>query len=447
MEQAALAALVMVVSIVIMLALGFPIGLSIGAGAAAAVMVVLPFEQAMMTAAKRPFTGANSFSLLAIPFFVLAGNIMNNGGIAKRLIGCAKILAHKLPGALAQTNIVANMLFGAISGSGVAAASAMGGILGPMEEEEGYAREFSAAVNIASGPTGMMIPPSNIMIVYSTVAGSVSIAALFMAGYIPGILWGIGCMILTGFMAKKRGYVSTEKFPLKLALKTLWEGIPSLLLIVIVIGGILGGVFTATEGSAIAVVYSLLLSVIYRSIKMKDLPKILLASVKTTAVVEFLVCVSSIMSWVMSFAKIPQMISNAMLGISNNPIVILIIMNIILLLVGTFMDPTPAVLIFTPIFLPIVQSFGMNAVHFGLMMVMNLCVGTLTPPVGAILFAGCKIANVKIEQVIKTLLPFFGVVLVALLLITYIPFFSLLIPKALGLISLPAGFNMFFVGG
>lgn len=215
MEQAAIAALVMVVSIVIMLALGFPIGLSIGAGAAAAVMVVLPFQQAMMTAAKRTFTGANSFSLLAIPFFVLAGNIMNNGGIAKRLIGCAQILAHKLPGSLAQTNIVANMLFGAISGSGVAAASAMGGILGPMEEEEGYAREFSAAVNIASGPTGMMIPPSNIMIVYSTVAGSVSIAALFMAGYVPGILWGVGCMILTGFMAHKRGYVSTEKYPFR----------------------------------------------------------------------------------------------------------------------------------------------------------------------------------------------------------------------------------------
>lgn len=447
MEQAAIAALVMVVSIVIMLALGFPIGLSIGAGAAAAVMVVLPFQQAMMTAAKRTFTGANSFSLLAIPFFVLAGNIMNNGGIAKRLIGCAQILAHKLPGSLAQTNIVANMLFGAISGSGVAAASAMGGILGPMEEEEGYAREFSAAVNIASGPTGMMIPPSNIMIVYSTVAGSVSIAALFMAGYIPGILWGVGCMILTGFMAHKRGYVSTEKYPFRQVLKTLWAGIPSLLLIVIVIGGILGGVFTATEGSAIAVVYSLVLSAVYRSIKLKELPKILLASVKTTAVVEFLVCVSSIMSWVMSYAKIPQMIADAMLGISNNPIIILIIMNIILLLVGTFMDPTPAVLIFTPIFLPIVQSFGMHPVHFGLMMVMNLCVGTLTPPVGAILFAGCKIADVKIDQVIKTLLPFFGVVLVALLLITYIPFLSLVIPNALKLISLPAGFNMFFVGG
>ena len=444
MEQAAIAALVMVVAIVIMLALGFPIGLAIGAGAAAGIMVILPFEQAMMTAAKRTFTGANSFSLLAIPFFVLAGNIMNNGGIAKRLIGCAKIIAHKLPGALAQTNIVANMLFGAISGSGVAAASAMGGILGPMEEEEGYSKEYSAAVNIASGPTGMMIPPSNIMIVYSTVAGSVSIAALFMAGYIPGILWGVGCMIVAGVMAKKRGYVSKEKYNARLILKTLWQGIPSLLLIVIVIGGILGGVFTATEGSAIAVVYSLLLSFIYRSIKVKDLPKILLASVKTTAVVEFLVCVSAIMSWVMSFAKIPQMISGAMLGISNSPIIILLIMNVILLLVGTFMDPTPAVLIFTPIFLPIVQSFGMHPVHFGLMMVMNLCVGTLTPPVGAILFAGCRIANVKIQQVIKPLLPYFGVVVVALLFVTFVPFLSMIIPNLLGLTKY-AG-SMFFVG-
>ena len=444
MEQATMAALIMVVLIVVMLALGFPIGLAIGAGATAAIMVILPMEQAMMTAAKRTFTGANSFSLLAIPFFVLAGNIMNNGGIAKRLIGCARLIAHRLPGDLAQTNIVANMLFGAISGSGVAAASAMGGILGPMEEEEGYSKEFSAAVNIASGPTGMMIPPSNIMIVYSTVAGSVSIAALFMAGYIPGILWGIGCMIVAGFMAKKRGYVSHDKYTFKYAMKTLWQGIPSLLLIVIVIGGILRGVFTATEGSAIAVVYSLVLSIIYRSIKFKDLPKILLASVKTTAVVEFLVCVSSIMSWVMSFAKIPQMISDGMLGISSNPIVILLIMNVILLIVGTFMDPTPAVLIFTPIFLPIVTAFGMHPVHFGLMMVMNLCVGTLTPPVGAILFAGCRIANVKIQQVIKTLLPYFGVVAVALLFVTFIPFLSMIIPNLLGLTSYTG--NMLFVG-
>lgn len=447
MNVAAMAGLVMVIGIVITLALGFPIGLSIGASSAAAMMVILPFPQAMMTAAQRTFTGANSFSLLAIPFFVLAGNIMNNGGIAKRLIGCAKIVAHKLPGSLAQTNIVANMLFGAISGSGVAAASAMGGILAPLEEEEGYSKEFSAAVNIASGPTGMMIPPSNIMIVYSTVAGSVSIAALFMAGYIPGILWGIGCMILTGIMAKKRGYISTEKYSIKMILATLWEGVPSLLLIVIVIGGILAGVFTATEGSAIAVVYSLVLSFLYKNIRLKDLPGILLASVKTTAVVEFMVCVSSIMSWVMSFAQIPQMISRTLLQLSNSPIVILLIMNLILLIVGTFMDPTPAVLIFTPIFLPIVQSFGMHPVHFGLMLVMNLCVGTLTPPVGAILFAGCKIGNVKIEQVIRTLLPFFGVVIIAMLFVTFIPALSLVIPNALKLITLPQGFNMLFVGG
>lgn len=435
MNSATLAALIMVVGIVITLCLGFPIGLSIGISSAAAIMVILPFDKAMITSSQRMFTGANSFSLLAIPFFVLAGNIMNNGGIAKRLIGCAKLIAHRLPGSLAQTNIVANMLFGAISGSGVAAASAMGSILGPMEEKEGYSKDFSAAVNIASGPTGMMIPPSNIMIVYSTVAGSVSIAALFMAGYIPGILWGIACMILTGFMAKKRGYIDTERYNVKEVLKTLWEGIPSLLLIAIVIGGILNGVFTATEGSAIAVVYSLLLSFIYRNLKIRDLPKILLDSVKTTAIVEFLVCVSSIMSWVMSFTKIPQMIANGLLGVSNNPVVILLIMNFILLIVGTFMDPTPAVLIFTPIFLPIVQGWGMSVVHFGLMMVMNLCVGTITPPVGAILFAGCKIGNVKIEQVIRLLLPFFAVVVITLMMVTFIPGLSLAIPSALGLIA------------
>jgi tripartite ATP-independent transporter DctM subunit len=340
-----------------------------------------------------------------------------------------------MSGYLAQTNIVANMLFGAVSGSGVAAAEAMGGILGPLEEKEGYSKEFSATVNIATGPTGMMIPPSNIMIVYPTVAGSVSIAALFMAGYIPGILWGVACMILTGYIAKKRGYTNKEKRSFKESLLILWQGIPSLLLIVIVIGGILKGVFTATEGSAIAVVYSLLLSFIYRSIKVKDLPKILLDSVKTTAVVEFMVCVSSVMSWVMSFAKIPQMIATALLNFSNSPVVILLIINIILLIVGTFMDPTPAVLIFTPIFLPIVRAWGMHPVHFGLVMVMNLCVGTITPPVGAILFAGCRIGKVKIDQVFKPLLPYFAVVIFTLMLVTYIPELSLLIPRMVGLIS------------
>ncbi|MCL1875003.1 MAG: TRAP transporter large permease [Synergistaceae bacterium] len=434
MSTVTLVAIILIAGIAVTLALGFPIGLSIGVSSVAAMIVLLPLNQAAITSAQRMFTGANSFSLLAIPFFILAGNIMNNGGIAKRLIACAKLISGRLPGYLAQTNIVANMLFGAVSGSGVAAAAAMGGILSPLESEEGYSKEFSATVNIASGPTGMMIPPSNIMIVYATVAGSVSIAALFMAGYIPGVLWGAGCMILTGFIAKKRGYVNTQKHSLKETLVVLWQGIPSLLLIVIVIGGILKGVFTATEGSAVAVVYSLILSFIYRSIKIKDLPKILLASVKTTAIVEFLVCVSSVMSWIMTFTKIPQLIAGSILSITSSPVMILLVINIILLIVGTFMDPTPAVLIFTPIFLPIVKTWGMHPVHFGLVMVMNLCVGTITPPVGAILFTGCKIGDVKIEQLFKLLLPYFAVVVITLMLVTYIPALSLFIPKMLGLI-------------
>lgn len=434
MTVTALAGIIMIGIIFVTLAVGFPIGLSIGLGSAAGMVIIMPNISSMMVSAQKMFQSVNSFSLLAIPFFVLAGNLMNFGGIARRLVGCAQLVAHRLPGSLAQTNIVANMLFGAMSGSGVAAAVAMGGILGPLEKEEGYSDEYIAVCNIASGPTGMMIPPSNIMIVYSTVAGSVSIAALFMAGYIPGILWGLGCMVVAGVMAKRRGYISKGHYTFKFVMKTLWEGIPSLLMIVIVIGGILGGIFTATEGSAIAVAYALILGFIYRNITIRDLPRILFDSVKTTAVIEYLVCVSGIMGYIMTYTKIPALVANAILGVTDSAVVILLIMNVILLIVGCFMDPTPAVLIFTPIFLPIVQTWGMHPVHFGLMMVMNLCVGTLTPPVGAILFAGCRTHNVKIEQIIKMLLPFFAVIFVALLLITYVPALSMFIPEALGLV-------------
>lgn len=435
MEQAMIAALVMLIGVVVLLVLGAPIGISIGGASAIAMMVILPMEGAMITASQRMFTGVNSFSLLAIPFFVLAGNIMNNGGIAIRLVNCAKIFTGKLPGALAETNVLANMLFGAISGSGVAAAAAIGGTIGPLEVEEGYSKEYLAAVNIASAPTGMLIPPSNTLIVYSTVAGSVSVSALFMAGYIPGIIWGAGVMILAGIMAHRRGYHTRQKLTVKESLFVLLDAIPSLLLIVIVIGGILRGVFTATEGSAIAVVYSLLLSFLYRSIKLSALPKIFLDSAKMTAIVIFMIGVSSIMSWVMSYAHIPEIIANGLLGLTSNKIILLLMMNVILLVVGTFMDPTPAVLIFTPIFLPICQQFGMHPVHFGIMLVFNLCIGTITPPVGPILFTGCKVANVKIEEVFKTLLPFFAVTAFTLLLVTFIPALSMTIPNLLGLIK------------
>jgi tripartite ATP-independent transporter DctM subunit len=435
MEQAMMIGLVMLVCVVIMLIMGLPISISIGAASTIAMLFILPFENAMTTSSQKIFSGVNSFSLLAIPFFILAGNIMNNGGIAIKLVNCAKVLSGRMPGALAQTNVVANMLFGAISGSGVAAAAAIGGTLGPLEEKEGYSKEYVAAVNIASAPTGMLIPPSNTLIVYSTVAGSVSISALFMAGYIPGIIWGLGVMVIAGFMAAKRGYRANEKLTFKVALRTLIEAIPSLLLIIIVIGGILRGVFTATEGSAIAVVYSLILSFIYRSIKLKNLRKIILDSAKMSAIVIFMIGVSSIMSWVMSFTHIPAIISNGLIGLTDNKIIILLLMNVILLIVGTFMDPTPAVLIFTPIFLPICTSFGMHPVHFGIMIVFNLCIGTITPPVGPILFTGCKVANIKIEQVFKTLIPFFIITIALLLLVTYVPAFSMWIPNMLGLIK------------
>ncbi|SNS47977.1 TRAP transporter, DctM subunit [Anaerovirgula multivorans] len=435
MDLAIQAAMIMFISVPILLLIGIPISIGIGMSSTLAMLLVLPFEGAMITSAQRVFIGTNSFSLLAIPFFILAGNIMNNGGIAIRLINCAKLISGRLPGALAQSNIVANMLFGAISGSGVAAAAAVGGTMAPLEEAEGYSKEFSSAVNIASAPTGMLIPPSNTLIVYSTVAGSVSISALFIAGYIPGILWGLGVMIIAAIMAKKENYIAKESVAFSQGLKIFLDAVPSLLLIVIVIGGILKGVFTATEGSAIAVVYSLTLAFIYKEVKLKHLPDILLSSAKMTAIVIFMIGVSSIMSWVMAFTNIPQKIASLLLSFTDSPIIILMIMNILMLIIGTFMDPTPAVLIFTPIFLPIAQSFGMHPVQFGIMIVFNLCIGTITPPVGPILFTGCKVGGVTIEQVIRRLIPYFTITVLILLLVTYIPAISLTLPKLLGLIK------------
>ncbi len=435
MDMAMQAGLLMLILIPIFLTIGVPISISIGLPSTLAMLLFLPLDGAMTTSAQRLFIGTNSFSLLAIPFFILAGNIMNSGGIAIRLVNAAKVLSGRLPGPLAQSNVVANMLFGAISGSRVAAAAAVGGTMAPLEDKEGYKKEFSSAVNIASAPAGMLIPPSNTLIVYSTVAGSVSISALFIAGYIPGILWGLSVMVVAAIMAKKEGYVSSEKIPFKLKLRILFDAIPSLLLIVIVIGGILKGFFTATEGSAIAVVYSFILSLIYRELKVRDLPNILLQSARMTAIVIFMIGVSSIMSWVMAFTNIPGIVAEGLLSITNNKIIILVMMNIIMLIIGTFMDPTPAVLIFTPIFLPIVQSFGMHPVHFGIMIVFNLCIGTITPPVGPILFTGCKIGDVTIEQVIGRLLPFFTILVGMLLLVTYIPWLSMWLPEVLGLVK------------
>ena len=414
MDTAILAAVVMLVSVVVLLVLGAPIATALGTSSGLAMLIILPFDTAMLTSAQKMFTGLASFPLLAIPFFVLAGNLMNNGGVAIRIIRLGEALCGRLPGALAQSNIVANMFFGAISGSGNAAAAAMGSTLAPVERERGYSAEYSAAVNIASAPTGMLIPPSNALIVFTTVATSTSVAGLFMAGYIPGILWGVSWRV------KGRYF---------------FEAIPSLFLIVIVIGGILSGIFTATEASGIAVAYSLILGLGYRTLKLRDLPGILLTSARTTAIIVFLIAVSSIMSWVMAYTQIPAIISNAMLTLTNSKVVTLLLINLILLFVGTFMDPTPAILIFTPIFLPIcVGTYGMSELHFGIMMCYNLCIGAITPPVGTVLFTGCKIGGVTIEQVFKTLLPYFAAIIIVLMLVTFIPVLSEFIPHLTGYI-------------
>lgn len=434
MDPAAIAGLVLVVGIVVLLLIGTPISVAVGGSSAVAMVIILGFENGVLTSAQQIFRGINSFPLLAIPFFVLAGVIMNNGGIALRLINAAKVMVGKAPGSLAQSNVAANALFGAVSGSAVAAAAAVGSTMGPLQAKEGYDKNFAAATNIASAPAGMLIPPSNLMIVYSLVS-STSIAALFVAGYVPGILWALTCMVVVYLYARKRPELKyTDKITFGQGAKIVLDAVPSLALIVVVIGGILAGYFTPTEGSCIAVVYSLALSFIYRAIKVKQLPAIFMDATRTTAVVMFLVGVSSVMGFVMSYAKIPALVSEAMFKVSDNPVILLLLIAVVLLIIGCFMDPTPAVLIFTPIFLPIVMSFGIHPVHFGIMMVFNLCIGTITPPVGPVLFVGAKVANLAIEDVIRRLLPFFGALVVMLVIVIFTPALSMWLPTTLGLV-------------
>ena len=421
--------LILVISFVFFLGIGTPVAWSISLSSLLTMLFSIPFIPAVTTVPQRMATGLDSFALLAIPFFILAGQLMNKGGVAHRLIAHAKALVGAFPGGLALINIIAAMLMGAIAGSAMASASAMGSILGPEMEREGYSKEFGAAVNITSSTIGLVIPPSNVLIVYSLASGGVSIAALFLAGYIPGILTGLLLMVVAAFWARKKGFSSGKRSSLGQVVKTFVDAFPSLLLLVVVIGGIVTGVFTATEASAIAVLYCLILGFIYREIRWKDLSGILLDAASTTAVVMLLIGASMCMSWVLSYENIPQDISNALLALSDNPIVILLIINVLLLIVGIFMDMTPAVLIFTPIFLPVVTSLGMDPIHFGIVMVLNLCIGLCTPPVGSVLFVGIGVANTSIEKVLKPLLPLFLVMIVALFLVTFIPQLSLWLPS------------------
>jgi tripartite ATP-independent transporter DctM subunit len=425
--------LVLIFSFVLLLILGVPISFSIGIATISTMLLSIKGGPALTTVAQRMATGLDSFALLAIPFFILSGQLMNRGGIARRLIDFAKVLVGMFPGGLAFVNTMAAMLFGSISGSAVATASAIGGFMVPTMKKEGYDLNYSAAVNLTSATTGLIIPPSNILIVYSLASGGVSIGALFVAGYFPGIAIGISLMVVAGVIAYRRKYPVSEKVKIKDGILRFLDAVPSLFLIVLVIGGIVAGYFTATEASAVAVLYSFILSVlIYREVKWKELPKILLESASTTAIVLLLVGTSMGMSWIFAYENIPQNTSAMLMALSSSKIVILLIINLFLLLVGIFMDITPAVLIFTPIFLPVVTQLGVDPIHFGIIMVLNLSIGLCTPPVGTVLFVGCGIAGTSIAQVIRPLLPLFLAMLVALFLVTFIPAISLFLPRLFG---------------
>jgi len=427
-------ALILLLSFIVLLLLDVPIAVCIG-GATVLTIYAIGNVPTGYVVAQRMSTGIASFPLLAIPFFVLSGVLMGEGGMARRLIDFANYLVGGFRGGLCYVNTITCMMFGAVSGSASAAVSSIGGFMIPEMTRKGYGREFSVALTTTSATTGLLIPPSNIMIVYAVVASNVSVAALFVGGVVPGLLIGLLIMFAAWLSNPARATVESLGESERPSLwAALFGAVPSMLLIIIVLGGILGGVFSATEASAVAVAYALFLGVIvYREIKVSDLPRILLKSVKTTSVVMFLIGASQAMSWALSFEQVPQAVSAALLGISENPLVTLLIINALLLIVGTFMDMTPAVLIFTPIFLPVVMSSGMDPVHFGVLMIANLCIGLCTPPVGTCLFIGCGVGGTTLAKVIRPLLPIFIAMFIGLMLITYWPALTLWLPNALGL--------------
>jgi tripartite ATP-independent transporter DctM subunit len=428
--------LVLVLTFVLLFVLGIPIAFCLGISTLFTMLMTMDFTPAVTTISQRMAGGVNSFALLAIPLFILSGQLMAQGGIARRIIDFSKALVGSLPGGLAFVNVISCALFGAISGSAVAATSAIGGFMIPEMNKAGYDRDFNAAVTATASTSGLLIPPSNILIVYAVASGGVSIAALFVAGYAPGILLAIAIMVVCFVYAKRHGFPAGARVPMSVLWKCAVAAIPSLFLIVLVIGGILGGIFTATEAGAIAVLYAWLLSaVFYREINFADLGKILLKSAETTAIVMFLVGTSMAMSWLLAYENIPATVADVMVNLSDNPIVILLLINLVLLMVGVFMDMTPAVLIFTPIFLPVAVELGMSPLHFGIMMVLNLCIGLCTPPVGSILFVGCAIAKTSIGKIVRPMIPMYAAMFMALMVVTYWPGFSEFLPRFFGLID------------
>ncbi len=381
---------------------------------------------------QRMVGGLNSFSLLAIPFFILAGEIMNEGGISRRLINLANVMIGKVRGGLAMVNVLASTFFGGISGSAVADVSSIGSVLIPMMKKAKYDSDYAVNVTISSAAQGVMIPPSHNMIIYSTAAGGVSVGALFMGGIIPGILLGLILMVVTYIIAVKRNYPKGEPVKREEIPKIVREGLLGLLTAVIIIGGIVSGIFTATESAAIGVVYAFIITFfVYRDIPLSRMRIILVRTSKTLAMVLFLIASSSAFGWLLALLKVPAMVTEGLLAFSPNDIVTLLLINLILLVLGMFMDMAPLILIATPILLPVATAAGMDPVQFGVVLILNLAIGLITPPVGTCLFVGCAIGQIPIEKTLKGMAPFYLAMIVTLLLVTFVPQFSLFLPDLL----------------
>jgi C4-dicarboxylate transporter DctM subunit len=407
-----------------------PIGISMGLASAAALLYKGGMPLTIL--AQKMFTGLDSFPLLAVPFFILAGCFMETGGISARLVRFASVLVGHIRGGLAHVVIVGTIFFSGVSGSSAADTAAIGSIMIPSMAKRGYPRPLATAIVAAAGGMGVLIPPCIIMVLYG-IAANVSIGYLFAAGFLPGFLCGLSLMIMVYFVAKREGLPKETKATLREMLKAAVDAIPPLFMPVIILGGILSGVFTATESAVIAVVYGMVLSmVVYKELHFRDVPGLLVTSAKLTGMVMLVVGMSITFAWIVTVERVPQMITEWILGMTQNPWMFLLFSNVLMLIVGMFIDATPAMITFTPILFPIAQKLGIDPVHFGIVMVTNLGVGFVSPPVGSCLFVASAIGGVKIDQVIKPLLPFIAVMLVALILITYWPGMTLFIPRLLG---------------
>jgi tripartite ATP-independent transporter DctM subunit len=416
-------------SFVILLLLKFPITFTLFISS---VFTAMFLKIPMMSILQRTVSGVNSFSLLAIPFFILAGEIMGRGGISRRLVEFSNALIGRVRGGLAEVNVLASMFFGGISGSAVADVSSIGTMLIPMMIDKGYDDDYSVAVTVTSSCQGVIIPPSHNMIIFSLAAGGgVSVGKLFMGGLVPGIILGIALMIVSYIIAVKRGYPKERKYSFKETIKVSRDAILGLLTIVIIIGGVVSGVFTATESASVAVVYAFIITFfVYREISIKEMPKILLHALRTLAMVMSLIAAASAFGWLLAYLRIPQSVTNFLLGISHNKIVLLLLINLMLLVLGAIMDMAPLIIIVTPILYPVVVgSLGMDPVHFGIMLILNLAIGLCTPPVGSALFVGSAIGKISIEKATKAMVPFYSVMIVVLLLVTFIPAMSMTIPN------------------